>query len=77
MFLQDEYFKLSCDAAYSDHLPFFAMAFEVATGAIPYKITAISDDFKLPTDREDAWGMLNNIEAAHVDIRNTAIAKNY
>ena len=77
MFLQDEYFKLSCDAAYSDHLPFFAIAFEVATGAIPYKITAISDDFKLPTDREDAWGMLNNIEAAHVDIRNTAIAKNY
>ena len=77
MFLEDEYFKLSCDAAYSDHLPFFATAFEVATGAMPYKITAISDDYKLPPEREDAWGMLNNIEASHVEIRKTAIEKNF
>lgn len=77
MFLQDEYFKLSCDAAYSDHIAFFAAAFEVATGAMPYKITAISDEYKLPEDREDIWGVVNNIEPKYIDVREIATGKNF
>lgn len=77
MFLQGEYFKLSCDAAYSDHVAFFAAAFEVATGAIPYKITAISDDYQLPPDRIDVWGVINGVEPKYIDVRDTAINKNF
>jgi uncharacterized protein len=73
MFLEGEYFKLSCDAAYSDHLPFFAIAFEAATGALPYKITAIDDDYQLPEDRQDLWGKIRGIQQMVPKIREQAI----
>lgn len=56
MFLQDEYFKKSCDSAYSDHIPFFAKAFEHVTGALPFAIKALDDNYRLPEEREDLWG---------------------
>lgn len=56
MFLEGEYFKLSCDSAYSDHAPFFAKAFEHATGALPFAIQAIEDDYRLPIERSNLWG---------------------
>lgn len=56
MFLQGEYFKRSCDTAYSDHLPFFAKAFEKVTGALPYSIQAIEDGYLLPEVRSNLWG---------------------
>lgn len=54
MFLQDELFKISCDSAYSDHIPFFAAAIEQMTGWLPYRIEA--HDYELPEDRKDLWG---------------------
>lgn len=56
MFLEDEYFKKSCDSAYSDHIPFFAKAFEHVTGALPFAIKALDDNYRLPEEREDLWG---------------------
>lgn len=73
MFLQGEYFKLSCDAAYSDHAPFFAVAFEMATGAMPFKITALDDGYSLPADREDLWGELRKVGQVVPEIRPEAI----
>lgn len=77
MFLQGEYFKLSCDAAYSDHIPFFAAAFELATGAMPVRITAISDEYKLSTDREDIWGEVYKTPTTTVGVRETPVKKNF
>jgi uncharacterized protein len=57
MFLEDKLFKVSCDNAYSDHLPFFAGAFEMATGCMPFGI--IAHDKSLPDDRSDLWGPLD------------------
>jgi len=54
MFLDDEKFKISCDAAYSDHLPFFCAAFEMVTGCLPFAIQA--QDNSLPEERADLWG---------------------
>lgn len=54
MFLQKELFKISCDNAYSDHIPFFAAAIEMMTGWLPYKIEAQS--YELPEERKDLWG---------------------
>lgn len=54
MFLQDELFKISCDSAYSDHIPFFAAAIEEMTGWLPYRIEA--HGYELPDDRKDLWG---------------------
>jgi uncharacterized protein len=73
MFLEGEYFKLSCDAAYSDHLPFFAIALEAATGALPYKITAIDDEYQLPEDRQDLWGQVRGVKLAVPQVREQAI----
>jgi uncharacterized protein len=54
MFLEGEHFKISCDSAYSDHLPFFATAFEKVTGCLPYRIEPIEGH--LPEERQDLWG---------------------
>jgi uncharacterized protein len=54
MFIDDEKFKISCDASYSDHLPFFCAAFEIATGCLPFAILA--HDKSLPQERADLWG---------------------
>jgi uncharacterized protein len=60
MFLKDELFKISCDNAYSDHLPFFAGAFEMATGYLPFAIVPHDkNDRSLPEDRADLWGPAN------------------
>lgn len=59
MFLDDEKFRLSCNASYSDNVPFFAAAFEIATGCLPFAI--ISHDKSLPEDRMDLWGNANII----------------
>lgn len=55
MFLQDHYFKVSCDNAFSDHIPFFAAAFEHATGSLLQYIEAV--DYDLPEDRRNIWGI--------------------
>jgi len=70
MFLQGEYFKLSCDAAYSDHIAFFATAFEAVTGAIPYKVTAIDDKYTMPEDRSDIWGEIRKVNSFIPETRN-------
>lgn len=79
MFLEGEYFKLSCDAAYSDHVPFFAAAFEAATnGALPYRIRAIDENgYALPADREDIWGALRGISPTLVETRVDVVEKNF
>lgn len=79
MFLEGEYFKLSCDAAYSDHIAFFAAAFEAATnGALPYRVRAIDENgYALPADREDIWGSISNIAPVYIDTRTQAVEKNF
>ena len=81
MFLEGEYFKLSCDAAYSDHVPFFAAAFEAATnGAMPYRIRALdetSEGYMLPADREDIWGAINQVAPKQIETRTVAVDKNF
>ena len=57
MFLQKDLFKKSCDNAYSDHIPFMAIAIEQMTGWLPYRIQA-HEDF-LPEDRMNIWGFSN------------------
>ena len=58
MFLEGKYFKVSCDNAYSDHLPFFAVAFNIATGAMPVYIEPVEGD--LPEIRKDLWGSVRD-----------------
>jgi hypothetical protein len=81
MFLQGEYFKLSCDAAYSDHIAFFAAAFEAATnGSLPYRVRALDESnegYILPVDREDIWGVINQVTPNFIETRATPIEKNY
>jgi uncharacterized protein len=57
MFLQKDLFKKSCDNAYSDHISFFAVAVEMLTGWLPYKIEAIN--YNLPEERMNIWGFTN------------------
>ena len=57
MFLQKDLFKKSCDNAYSDHISFFAVAIEMLTGWLPYRIEA--QDYNLPEERIDLWGKPN------------------
>ena len=54
MFLQDELFEISCNSAYSDHIPFFSAAIEQMTGWLPYRIEA--QNYELPENRKDLWG---------------------
>ena len=51
MFLEGPLFWASCENSYSDHLPFFAAAVEIATGYLPYRIEADH----LPEDRRSLW----------------------
>lgn len=52
MFLDGEYWKASCNNAYSDAVPLFALSIEKITGYIPYEIKGDG----LPLDRQDIWG---------------------
>jgi len=53
MFLEDEYWDKSCNSAYSDHVPFFAVAIERMTGFLPFYIES---EGYLPEDRKNIWG---------------------
>lgn len=52
MFLEGEFWKASCNNAYSDALPLFALSIEKITGYIPYLI----NNKELPLERQDIWG---------------------
>jgi uncharacterized protein len=54
MFLEGEYWKASCNNAYSDAVPLFALSLEKITGYIPYLIK----NTELPLERQDIWGTL-------------------
>jgi uncharacterized protein len=53
MYLEDELWDKSCDNSYNDHLPYFAVTFELLTGGyMPYRINAAH----LPEERQNIWG---------------------
>lgn len=54
MFLSGKYWEASCNNAYSDAIPLFALSFEKMTGYIPKFI----DSEHLPDDRKDIWGTI-------------------
>jgi uncharacterized protein len=54
MFLEGEFWKASCNNAYSDAVPLFALSLEKMTGYIPYLIK----NPELPLERQDIWGTL-------------------
>jgi len=59
MFLDGELWNTTCDNAYSDNIPLFALSIEKITGGyIPYYIN--SD--VLPEDRKDIWGTVSKHE---------------
>ena len=58
MFLAGDMWKLACDNAYSDNIPFFMSAWEILTGTIPYYI-----DGDLAEERKDIIGSVNGIPA--------------
>ena len=51
MFLEGPLFWASCENSFSDHVPFFAVAVEIATGYLPYRIEADH----LPEHRKSIW----------------------
>jgi len=57
MYLQNEYFKTTCDLAYTHHIPHMAVAFKKITGYTPINIQAM--DNSLPENRQDLWGLKN------------------
>jgi uncharacterized protein len=52
MYLQGHLWEKACDNAYSDHIPFLAVAIEKLTGYLPYRI----ENKNLPEDRQNIWG---------------------
>jgi len=54
MFLEGDYWKASCNNAYSDAVPLFALSLEKITGYIPYLIK----NTELPLERQDIWGTM-------------------
>jgi uncharacterized protein len=54
MFLDDKYWEVSCNNAYSDAIALFALSFQKMTGYVP---VLIKND-KLPKDRQDIWGTM-------------------
>ena len=52
MYLEGNLWNAACDNAYTDHIPFLAVAIERMTGFLPYYIEHKS----LPEDRRDIWG---------------------
>ena len=52
MYLENELWDKSCDSNYNDHLPYFAAAFEVLTGYLPFRINGDH----LPEERRNLWG---------------------
>lgn len=64
MFLEDELWDKTCDSNYNDHLPYFAAAFEVLTGYLPFRINGEH----LPEERRNLWGGPND-EAIVPEVR--------
>jgi hypothetical protein len=52
MYLDGKYWDSTCDNAYSDNVPLFALGIEKITGYIPVLIKGAG----LPPEREDIWG---------------------
>ena len=55
MFLEGPLWQTSCDAAYSDTVVVFALAFELLTGTVPLRIDALEGE-PLPNARRDLFG---------------------
>jgi uncharacterized protein len=54
MYLDGKYWEHTCDNAYSDNIPLFALSFEkITNGYIPVMIVGEG----LPLDRQDIWGV--------------------
>ena len=53
MFLDGKYWKASCDNAFSDAIPLFALSIEKITGGY---IPVLINSKELPLDRQDIWG---------------------
>lgn len=54
MFLENKFWKISCDNSYSDNIALFALAIHAITGYIP---TLIKND-ALPLERQDIFGTI-------------------
>ena len=55
MFLDGKYWEASCNNAFSDAIPLFALAFERMTGGY---IPTLINNKELPLDRQDIWGTI-------------------
>ena len=60
MFLAGDFWEVSCNNAYSDTVPYLALAIEKITGCIPVLIKGEG----LPKERQDIWGTLMTHEEA-------------
>jgi uncharacterized protein len=55
MYLDNEFWDITCNTAYSDNIPLFALSFEkITNGYVP---SLIKSDH-LPLDRQDIWGTI-------------------
>ena len=54
MYLTGDLFDASCENAYTDHIPYFAVAVETLTGYVPIYIEDEAGD--LPEERKDIFG---------------------
>jgi uncharacterized protein len=52
MYLEGKYWDITCDNAYSDNVPLFALSIQKITGYIPVLIKGEG----LPLERQDIWG---------------------
>jgi uncharacterized protein len=52
MYLEGKLWDAACNNAYTDHIPFWAVAIEKLTGFLPYYI----EHENLPEDRRNIWG---------------------
>lgn len=71
MYLQGNLWDKACDNAYSDHVPFWAVAIEKLTGYLPFYI----ENENLPEDRKNIWGDKN--EESIIPKLETMIGDNY
>ena len=63
-FTDGKYFDVSCENAYSDNIVYFARAFELLTGYLPFKIEG---DF--PKERHDLWGWTTDQKVSDLEVR--------
>jgi len=63
MFLDGKYWKASCNNAFSDAIPLFALGFERMTGGY---IPTLINNKELPLDRQDIWGTIYKHEEEQI-----------